>query len=836
MSIIVLIYLTLNRKGPSQDSPAMKKRPRATFNKRPHSVSPSIPVRPRSPLGKTIGDRRCHSLSPSMEKPTIQKMSVAESSVSAPESHGGGSIVSDNNDLEQASIAEKTSVRAMASKLMRSMAGKKRDFLKQKKTLISLQNSVLELYATLREMEVRTDTKDDTLGEVRVLSVTGWPPHDLLLLVREDLDLPLNPDINGIFSLQILQQLSAQLNQIPEEVLGVGAELMARRIELLNLIRAKYRNNAKNAEWDAETEKLHRLLAGIAENLKSKVNYCIDLAKIPWLDRETMIKKIDRLQRENLVLQHKLEDYTKKDGDEGKECVAEGLTYHKCQSQKLAEDLAKERNARESLKEVVAAAESMLRVARGRIATLERQLKETRADLDAARRKHKDLEQLVNSPSQQKAYRHRETSYDARSRKLIEMSKTGEMTIETLSRQRDALELRFLKIIIVTFFYQQFWKLRSYKNVLRVKELRDAGDVVEKAAASREAELRARLDSLTAKMAEQEKNRAAAESRIPGYEVRIKELEEQLQIYRERSAKLIDIERKRCVEFLPSIETEPTDRETEIWTELQFTRAALATTEEELKQARADKDSFLNSLNKIAQVDGDDSIQDKMGAELVEREKKIAKLQNVIEQLKENEKTMKQDVTQYENQLTSLKMEVKRLRNYNCYSKEIPFQELQTELLDMHMQVDTLSRERNALVTAAASRALMLERHERAASLFARILKARRDLTALVEGGGSEPSSLDDSSNAEVSRSLSSVCGNAAETWTALQAERTRVLRLESAVLAQSLQLEREDRVRTQLERRRAVLEREVLRAHQSSSAEQCSSLNASRKNLNWPF
>ncbi|XP_053599597.1 myosin-3-like isoform X9 [Plodia interpunctella] len=792
--------------GPSQDSPAMKKRPRATFNKRPHSVSPSIPVRPRSPLGKTIGDRRCHSLSPSMEKPTIQKMSVAESSVSAPESHGGGSIVSDNNDLEQASIAEKTSVRAMASKLMRSMAGKKRDFLKQKKTLISLQNSVLELYATLREMEVRTDTKDDTLGEVRVLSVTGWPPHDLLLLVREDLDLPLNPDINGIFSLQILQQLSAQLNQIPEEVLGVGAELMARRIELLNLIRAKYRNNAKNAEWDAETEKLHRLLAGIAENLKSKVNYCIDLAKIPWLDRETMIKKIDRLQRENLVLQHKLEDYTKKDGDEGKECVAEGLTYHK-----LAEDLAKERNARESLKEVVAAAESMLRVARGRIATLERQLKETRADLDAARRKHKDLEQLVNSPSQQKAYRHRETSYDARSRKLIEMSKTGEMTIETLSRQRDALELR-------------------------VKELRDAGDVVEKAAASREAELRARLDSLTAKMAEQEKNRAAAESRIPGYEVRIKELEEQLQIYRERSAKLIDIERKRCVEFLPSIETEPTDRETEIWTELQFTRAALATTEEELKQARADKDSFLNSLNKIAQVDGDDSIQDKMGAELVEREKKIAKLQNVIEQLKENEKTMKQDVTQYENQLTSLKMEVKRLRNYNCYSKEIPFQELQTELLDMHMQVDTLSRERNALVTAAASRALMLERHERAASLFARILKARRDLTALVEGGGSEPSSLDDSSNAEVSRSLSSVCGNAAETWTALQAERTRVLRLESAVLAQSLQLEREDRVRTQLERRRAVLEREVLRAHQSSSAEQCSSLNASRKNLNWPF
>lgn len=66
----------------------------------------------------------------------------------------------------------------------------------------------------------------------------------------------------------------------------------------------------------------------------------------------------------------------------------------------------------------------------------------------------------------------------------------------------------------------------------------------------------------------------------------------------------------------------------------------------------------------------------------------------------------------------------------------------------------------------------------------------------------------------QVSRSLSSVCANAADTWTALRAERARVLRLESAVLAQSVQLERESRVRTQLERRRALLDRELLRFH----------------------
>lgn len=65
--------------------------------------------------------------------------------------------------------------------------------------------------------------------------------------------------------------------------------------------------------------------------------------------------------------------------------------------QTLSEELSKERAAREALKEVVATAESMLRVARARISTLERQLKDSRAELETTRKKHKDLEQLVNN-------------------------------------------------------------------------------------------------------------------------------------------------------------------------------------------------------------------------------------------------------------------------------------------------------------------------------------------------------------------------------------------------------------------------------------------------------
>lgn len=52
-----------------------------------------------------------------------------------------------------------------------------------------------------------------------------------------------------------------------------------------------------------------------------------------------------------------------------------------------------------------------------------------------------------------------------------------------------------------------------------------------------------------------------------------------------------------CFQYL---ESEPSDRETEIWKELQVTRVAMSRAEDELRQSRADKDSFLNSLNRIA--------------------------------------------------------------------------------------------------------------------------------------------------------------------------------------------------------------------------------------------
>ncbi|XP_073963514.1 uncharacterized protein isoform X3 [Choristoneura fumiferana] len=748
------------------------------LQRRSQSFSPTPRNRVQNPsqMKKFTGERRCASLSPSANN---SKKCIPQESASSP-----ATLKVQPSVQSQDPNGEKDVVlpQFVITKILRSIATKRREFLKMRKQLIAQQNAYLEMYAHLRELEGRAGTTTgDSIGDVRVLSVTGWAAHDLLLLVRENEKPPPQSEVTGVFGPQILQQLSAQLLAIPEEVLSMGAEIMARRLELLNLVRGKHRTDrstyltnlewkSKNTEFDVETEKLHRLVAGTAKNLEAKVTYCLEVAKIPWIDRETLIKKIERLQRENAVAQSKLEDIlTKRESEEIKEGESEDNNSVKLTE--LLDELQKERAAREALKEVVSAAESMLRVARARIATLERQLKESRGDLENMRRKHKDLEQL---------YRHRETSFDARSKKLLEVSKTGEVTIEALARQRDALELR-------------------------VKELRDQAEAAQREAEAREAEQKSRFESLQAK----EKHKKAATVRVHELEARVKELEEQLHALRERSSKLVDLERQRCAEYLPSKETEPTERETEIFKELQATRMALARAEEEMRQSRADKDSLLNSLARIAQ----EGPANKMAEELLEREQKITKLQQIIEEQKENEKIMEQSMTQYENQLASLRLETKRLRNYDCYVKDMPSQELHTELIDLSMQLESLNRERSALMSAAASRALMLERNERSADLFGRVLRARHDLAAALDGRSDAPS-VDQSTIIETTRSLSSLCATAAETWTALRSERQRVLRLESAVLAQGLQLEREGRVRTQLERRRAVLEREIIRTH----------------------
>jgi hypothetical protein len=76
----------------------------------------------------------------------------------------------------------------------------------------------LEHYASLKDLESRAGvTGEESLGEVRVLSVSSWPAHDLLLLVRDDLEVPMNSEISGLFGIKLYL-----INTIILLLLGIG--------------------------------------------------------------------------------------------------------------------------------------------------------------------------------------------------------------------------------------------------------------------------------------------------------------------------------------------------------------------------------------------------------------------------------------------------------------------------------------------------------------------------------------------------------------------------------------------------------------------------------------
>lgn len=66
------------------------------------------------------------------------------------------------------------------------------------------------------------------------------------------------------------------------------------------------------------------------------------------------------------------------------------------------------------------------------------------------------------------------------------------------------------------------------------------------------------------------------------------------------------------------------------------------------------------------------------------------------------------------------------------------------------MKVASLNEERSALVSAATSRALMLERHERAAELFAHIIRLRYDLSSITDLNPKSSSHVEEISLTEV--------------------------------------------------------------------------------------
>ncbi|XP_047989058.1 uncharacterized protein LOC125228508 isoform X2 [Leguminivora glycinivorella] len=645
---------------------------------------------------------------------------------------------------------------------------KRQEFMKFRTEFIQKQNEYIDRYAELREMATRSGMTDaQPVGEVRVVSVTDWPAHDLMFVTETaTTNTKQHHDIKGVLGPKILQQLSTQVSDIRDDVLAMGSELMRSRMDLLKFIRAVPRNEnralvyegecvewqTKNAELDEETTKLRELVLTTVKTLEAKLTHSLDVAKMPWSDRDNMLKKIERLQREISTLKRNK------------------LTQDSGEKKKILEDLHRERASNARLKEILLVTEERASASRARCNELERQLSNT-----TSRPKWATPPKLTHSNCHG-------TSHDLH---LNKSELKNEVTVEVLSRQRDTLQFK-------------------------VKELQERNTVLTQEAEQRETQ----LSTLLLKLADQEKRKDGFETQAHETAKRLKDLQDQYNVLQERSRALIEAQHKKCLEYLPR-KVPCSCGELDILYDLQATKDELGRMSINLELSRVGKKVMHHRLEK--------GVADKLQSE----EQTIANLHQKIEELTRNKKRMEENLTYYENQISTLRAEVCLLRSFNDYkscSVDIPHAVMESQVFDLCLQVERLTREREALASEAMTRALLLERHERCAELFARVTRAKHDLAAQLADAANNFKSTpsvpcgEGNSDSEMSDLMSKTYLTSASTWSALRTERERVLRLEGVVHAQAQQLERESLVRIKQDRKRAQLERELLRTWASAN------------------
>ncbi|XP_061706119.1 cingulin-like isoform X3 [Cydia pomonella] len=355
---------------------------------------------------------------------------------------------------------------------------------------------------------------------------------------------------------------------------------------------------------------------------------------------------------------------------------------------------------------------------------------------------------------------------------------------------------------------------RERASCARMKEILAVAEDRATAARARCAELERQLSANTSRPKwasspkQLEQRKESSESQAQETEKRLRDLQEQYNFLQERCRALVEAQHMKCLEYLPR-KVPCSCEDLDILYDLQATKNALGRASKDLDHSRADK-KVLNGL------------ENEMAGELQTEEQTVANLQTKIEELTENKKIMEENLTCYENQISALRTEVSLLRSFNDYKScdhEIPHEELESQVFELCLHVERLTRERESLASEAMARTLLLERHERCAELFARVTRAKHELAAqLAETVNTTPSVPHELGNREMSNLMSKTYLSSASTWSALRAERARVLRLEGVVYAQAQQLERESLVRIKQDRRRAQLERELLRTWASGA------------------
>ncbi|XP_038213298.1 cingulin-like [Zerene cesonia] len=668
---------------------------------------------------------------------------------------------------------------------------KQKQFHRMKKELDLKQQALLEMFDHLRNLRERMINEGISAGgegvsKLVLFNVADWTAEEITQLCRSAATSSITDGAVELFNTSVsideetLADVETRALNIPACFADLCLKAFTARQELIDWMKEYLEK-----EEDVDNIALDRIalynnqglqMCEALRDLKSRADEAVDtitvLSKRACRERATLLSVGESLVREVARLRHDLEERTTPKVD---------VTCNDTETAKILDETRKEledeRAAKGLLKEKLTTTESQLRQQRLRVSKMDRQLREAEASIASLTGTVKSLEDQS---------RQREVQLEARARKLKESLKTGEVASNHLAQQRDALQAEVADLTeqIKNMTSQHKTAIQEFNN--KLKDLTITLEA-ERESSQREAELNNELRNT---------------------------LTESQNTIEDLKAKIIELENSRPNPDLP------TEREMDLWAELQATKDTLRIAEEEVIASKREKVRFLETLTKITEPENKMGLQQKLAAELLGKEEIISKMQTQLRDLTKNIKLNEQKVIQYEQYVRDLQAHNRAIANCQESPNGISYQDLQQEIMSLKMGLLEAVHRNEELSEMLAQKEQQLEQQDKTSRAQARVIKIREELINMLKNKETEQSRelaalqqdlehrmkiVDD-----VNKQIAAKADEIQELFSTLETKQQQIHRLEKIVLALEEQQRRAQAQRTRHEEKIAALEHEL--------------------------
>ncbi|XP_047545631.1 myosin heavy chain, muscle-like isoform X2 [Vanessa atalanta] len=668
--------------------------------------------------------------------------------------------------------------------LKSSYLAKQKQFHLMKKELDLKQQAVLEVFDILQNLRQQMLREGISAGgegqnELVVFKVSDWAPNEVSQLCR---DAAASSATDGAEELLTtaspidecaLTEVYSKVVKIPACFAELCLQAFSARQELIDWIKKLIEkddivgNEAldKIAQYNSQGLELCESLRNLKTQADDALDIVTSLTKRVCKERSTLVAVGEALVREVAQLRLDLDtNVLKSDLRETDIEISKDL-------EETRRELEEERAAKLALKDKLAMTESHLRQTRLRVSKMDRQLREAEASIASLTGTVKTLEDQS---------RQREVQLEARARKLKESLKTGEVASNHLAQKRDSLQIEVNNLREENKLMTMQHKTEEQELNKKLKEVMTALEE-EKNLLQRETEQKQNLES---------------------------SLQESQKIIEDLQAKVSELENKQNPDL-------PTEREMDLWAELQATKDILRGAEEEIKTCKSEKVRFLETFTKIADSENKLGMQQKLTAELLNKEDIIGKMQIQIRDLTKNNKLFEQKVIQYEQYFRDLQAHNRASAKCQETENGITYQDLQEEIMNMKMSLLDAVHRNEELSELLIQKDQLLEHQDKTSRAQVReelidMLKDKeteqsRELTELQQDLEHRMKIVD-----EVNKQIAAKADEIQELFSTLENKQQQIHRLEKIVLALEEQQRRAQAQRTRHEEKIAALEHEL--------------------------